>query len=152
MGKMYWARVCIVVRYGLDDQGIESRWWRDIPQSSRPTLGPTKPTVQWVTALFTGGNRPGRDVDHTPPSSTEVKEHSFDISSGNGFHGNFRQCVQFSERDTDIRYDEYPSVYLYSRFCSMRTVTRSKATNIRIKYVAHYSNFYQFIRGYMFRL
>jgi len=28
-------------RYGLDGPGIESRWRRDCPYLSRPTLGPT---------------------------------------------------------------------------------------------------------------
>jgi len=30
-----------VTGYGLDGPGIESRWRRDFPHLSRPTLGPT---------------------------------------------------------------------------------------------------------------
>ena len=37
-------------------------------------LGPTQTTVQWAPGLFTGVKRPGRDVDHPPTSSAEVKE------------------------------------------------------------------------------
>jgi len=37
-------------------------------------VGPTQPATQWVPGLFPGAKRPGRDVDHTPPSSAEVKE------------------------------------------------------------------------------
>jgi hypothetical protein len=37
--------------YGLDGPGIESRWGRDFPNLSRPTLGPTQPPVQWVSGL-----------------------------------------------------------------------------------------------------
>jgi hypothetical protein len=29
------------ISYGLDGQGIESRWGRDFPQTSRPVQGPT---------------------------------------------------------------------------------------------------------------
>jgi len=39
---------------GLDDCGIESRWWRDFPHLSRPVLGPTQPPVQWVSGISRG--------------------------------------------------------------------------------------------------
>ena len=38
--------VDIANRYGLDGLGIESRWGRDFPHPSRPTLGPTQPPVR----------------------------------------------------------------------------------------------------------
>jgi len=61
--------------YGLDGPGIESRWGQDFPHLSRPALGPTQPPIQWVPALFPGGKeRPGRGVDHPPPSSAKLKE------------------------------------------------------------------------------
>jgi hypothetical protein len=38
-------------------------------------LGPTQPPIQWVPgALSLGVKRPGREADHSPPSSAEVKE------------------------------------------------------------------------------
>jgi hypothetical protein len=42
---------------------------------SRPALGPTQPPVQWVPWVLSpwGKARPGRDADHSPPSSAEVK-------------------------------------------------------------------------------
>jgi len=40
--------------YGLDDQGIESRWGRDFPHLSRPTLVATQPPVRWVPGLSRG--------------------------------------------------------------------------------------------------
>jgi hypothetical protein len=58
--------------YGLDGPGIESRWGRDFPHLSRPTLGPTQPPVQWVLGLSRGSKGPGRDTDPSPPSSTEI--------------------------------------------------------------------------------
>jgi hypothetical protein len=64
--------VGIATDYGLDSSGIESRWGRDFPHLSRPTLGPTQPPVQWVPALSGGKVRPGRDADHSLPSSAEV--------------------------------------------------------------------------------
>jgi hypothetical protein len=54
-------------------------------------LGPTQPPIQWVLeALSLGVKRPGREADHSPPSSAEVKEwvelylHSPNTSSWRG--------------------------------------------------------------------
>jgi hypothetical protein len=41
-----------------------------LTSASRPALGPTQPPVQWVP----GALSPGRDADHSPPSSAEVKK------------------------------------------------------------------------------
>jgi hypothetical protein len=42
--------------------------------ASRAALGHTKPPMQWVPgALSLGVKRPGREADHSPPSSAEVK-------------------------------------------------------------------------------
>jgi hypothetical protein len=41
----------------------------------RPTLGPTQPPIQWVPdALFPRVKRQGREADHSPPASVEVKK------------------------------------------------------------------------------
>jgi hypothetical protein len=68
------SSVGIATRYWLDGPGIESRWRQDFPYPSRPTLGPTQLSVQWVPGLFPAVKRPGRGVDHPPPFSAEVKE------------------------------------------------------------------------------
>jgi hypothetical protein len=60
--------------YGLGGHGIESRWGRNFPLPSRPTLGPTQPPTQWVPGNFRWVKRPGCGVKHPPPSSAEVKE------------------------------------------------------------------------------
>jgi hypothetical protein len=40
----------------------------------RVQMGPTQPPIQWVPgALSLGLKRPGREVNHAPPSSAEVK-------------------------------------------------------------------------------
>jgi hypothetical protein len=42
--------------------------------ASRPTLGPTQRPIQWVPGVISlGVKRPGREADHSPPSSAEVK-------------------------------------------------------------------------------
>jgi hypothetical protein len=43
--------------------------------SSRPALWFTQLTIQWVSgALYSGVKRPGREADHSPPTSAEVKK------------------------------------------------------------------------------
>jgi hypothetical protein len=43
--------------------------------ASRTARGPTKPPIQWILgALSLGVKLPGREADHSPPSSAEVKE------------------------------------------------------------------------------
>jgi hypothetical protein len=43
--------------------------------ASRTALGPTQPPIQWVQrALSLAVKRPGREADHSPPCSAEVKE------------------------------------------------------------------------------
>ena len=51
--------------YRLDGPGIESRWGRDFPHLSRPTLRPTQPPVQRVPGL-SRGLRCGLGVTLTP--------------------------------------------------------------------------------------
>jgi hypothetical protein len=60
--------------YGLDDPRQGQRIFF-LVSASRPALGPTQPPVQWVPGgLFPEGKaQPGRDANHSPPSSAEVK-------------------------------------------------------------------------------
>jgi hypothetical protein len=68
----------IALGYGLDDRGFDSRQGLEIflfiTAVSRLSLGPTHPPIQWVPgALSMGVKRPGREADHSSPSSAEVK-------------------------------------------------------------------------------
>jgi hypothetical protein len=43
--------------------------------SSKPALGSTQPPIEWVPgALSPGVKRQGREADHSPPTSAEVKK------------------------------------------------------------------------------
>ena len=53
-GRSRDSSVGTAVRYGLDSSGIESRWGRDFPHPSRPSLWPTQPLTQWVPCLYWG--------------------------------------------------------------------------------------------------
>jgi hypothetical protein len=74
------SSVSIATDYGLDNRMIGVR----IPaglgiflsdNASIPALGPTQSPIQWVPgSLSLGVERPGREADHSPPSSAEVKE------------------------------------------------------------------------------
>jgi hypothetical protein len=63
--------------YGLDDLGVEIRvpvGSRIFSTSSIPVLGPTQPPIQCVPgALKPKIKLPGREADHSPPTSAEVK-------------------------------------------------------------------------------
>jgi hypothetical protein len=68
------SSVGIATRYGLDGGGIES-WWGSrfsAPVQTGPGAYPASYAVG--TGSFPGVKRPGRGVDHSPPSSVEVKE------------------------------------------------------------------------------
>jgi hypothetical protein len=42
--------------------------------ASRPALRPTQPPIHWAPVTLSPGiNRPGRETDHSPPSSAEIK-------------------------------------------------------------------------------
>jgi hypothetical protein len=68
---------CLTTGWTTGRSGFDSRRGQRIfplASVSRPALGPTQPPVQMGTGgPFPGGKaRPGRDADHSPPSSAEV--------------------------------------------------------------------------------
>jgi hypothetical protein len=70
---------------------------------SRTALGPTQPPIQWVSgALSLGVKRPGREADHSSPSSAQVKEcveiylHSFNTPSWRGAQLKYRDNFTFT--------------------------------------------------------
>jgi hypothetical protein len=86
--------------------GLESRRGLGIflfTTASRTALVPTQPPIQWVPgSLSLGLKRPGREADHSPPSSAEVKEwvelylHSPDTPSWRGAQLKHRDNFTFT--------------------------------------------------------
>jgi hypothetical protein len=72
------SSVGIALGYGLDDRGSRVRFPTGAANilfitASRRALGPTQPPIQWVPgSLSLVVKRPGREADHSPPSSAEV--------------------------------------------------------------------------------
>jgi hypothetical protein len=85
--KFYYLCISIIaLDYGLDDQGNESREGLGIfliATVSRPTVGPTQPPIQSAPerAIFLGVKRMGRDADHSPQVSAEVKNAWYNTST-----------------------------------------------------------------------
>jgi hypothetical protein len=79
-GVIWASAVGIATGYGLDDRGgLNSSPGRVknflFFTSSRPNLGFTQPSIEWVSrALSPGVKRQGREADHSPPASAEVKK------------------------------------------------------------------------------
>jgi hypothetical protein len=73
------SSVGIALGYGMDGRGSRVRFPAGLGiflfTASRTALGPTQPPIQWGPgALSLGVKRPGREADHSTPSSTEIKE------------------------------------------------------------------------------
>jgi hypothetical protein len=74
------SSVGMVLGYGMDDR--DSRVIFPVGLGNfllttvfRTTLRPTQPPIQWLPEVLSlGVKRPGREADHSPPSSVEVKE------------------------------------------------------------------------------
>ena len=62
------------LHYRLYGPGIKYWWGQDFPPPSSLALGPTQPPMQRVPGYFQGAKQPGRGINHSPPSSANVKE------------------------------------------------------------------------------
>jgi hypothetical protein len=76
------SSVGIALGYGLDDRGSGVQFAAGLgiflfTTASRTALGPTQPPFQWGSSRGSPKEvkRPGREADHSPPSSAEVKVH-----------------------------------------------------------------------------
>jgi len=98
--KLSNSAVGIASRYGLDGLGFKSRW--------RPEVFCFPETVHMVPGAYLvdtvdsplhpppGVKRPGRDIDHSPPSSAEIKnEWSFTSASPVGLHDMYIDILFF---------------------------------------------------------
>jgi hypothetical protein len=69
----------IAAGYWLDGRGVEVRVpveSRIFSMSSIPALGSTQPPIQWAPgAVSPGLKRPGREADHSPPTSARSRKY-----------------------------------------------------------------------------
>ena len=68
------SSVGIATRYGLDGPGIESLCGLDFPNLSRPTLGPTQSSVQWVPGQCQGCSSWSVVLTTHPPLASRLKK------------------------------------------------------------------------------
>jgi hypothetical protein len=74
------SSIGIALGYRLDDRDSRVRFFEGLgiflfTTASRTSLGPTQPPIQRVSGTVSLGiKRPGREADHSPPSTAEVKE------------------------------------------------------------------------------
>jgi len=68
------SSVGIATRYGLEVPGIESRWLATFCAPVQTGLGAHPASYTMGTVSFPRVKRPGCGVDHSPPSSAEIKE------------------------------------------------------------------------------
>jgi hypothetical protein len=71
--------IIIATGYWLDDRGVGVRVLVGsrifFPTSSRPALGPTQPPIKWAPVVPSPSvKQQGREADHSPPTSAEVKK------------------------------------------------------------------------------
>jgi hypothetical protein len=80
------SSVGIATSYGLDDPSSSPGRVKNFlfSRSSRPALRSNQPPIQWVPL---GVKRPGREVDHSPPTSAEVKKMWIYTSTPIRLHG-----------------------------------------------------------------
>ena len=67
------SSVGVATRYRLDGRGIGSRWGATFSTSVPTSPGAHPSSYTMSTWSFPGVKRPGRGVDHPPPSSAEVE-------------------------------------------------------------------------------
>jgi hypothetical protein len=70
------SSVGVATGYGTGRSGFYSRHGKifRFSATSRQVLGSTQPPIQWVPgAPSPGVKRPGREADHSPPTSAEAK-------------------------------------------------------------------------------
>jgi hypothetical protein len=70
------SSVDVAMGYGLEGQGLICGKERVflLSTASRPRLEPTQLPIQWTHRTPSPGVKwPGRDADHSPPSSAEVE-------------------------------------------------------------------------------
>lgn len=76
------------------------------PKPSRPASGPNKPSIQWVLRYFPEVNYPGCEVDHSTPTSVEVRnEWSCASNPAIRLHGVERENAAFSNHERCVLED-----------------------------------------------
>jgi hypothetical protein len=105
-------------------------------------LEPTQPPIQWVPGVFSLGiKRPGREADHSPPSSAEVKEWAIPpLPNAPSWRG-----AQLKQRDNFCLYIR--NMWMDNTPATQGTITTQKLLDISTNAGSHLHLHVQWIRG-----
>jgi hypothetical protein len=107
--------------------------------TSRTALGPTKPPIQWVPGVPSlGVKRPGREADHSPPSSAQYTFIAWCSVKKTGT--NLLTCTIFSSETTHKRSSivrDGTKIIFSTTLLKHRSFSEQVSSVLKLRYLIH---------------